>query len=115
MSFLFSGECFGLVMTLTGCMLFTEKFSVLRTVLAVLLTLAGMAGTWRTGRKGFLAFHAAAWALALLFPVLPKPLGNLFTILCAFALIPFVLNILRLIIRRLVGMDDRGDGGEKGD
>ena len=113
MSFLFSGECFGLVMTLTGCLLFTEKFSVLRTTLAVLLTVCGILVTWRTERKWFLAFHAAAWALALLLPVLPKPVQNLFTILCALALIPFVLNVLRLIIRRLVGAEDER-GGEKG-
>ena len=73
----------------------------------------GIPVTWRTERKWFLAFHAAAWALAILRPALPKPVQNLFTILCALALIPFVLNVLRLIIRRLVGMDDER-GGEKG-
>ena len=107
MPVLFSGEFFGIVTTLVGCMLFTSgDFSVFRTVLAVLLTVGGIALTLRTSRKWLLALHVLAWALALTLPFLPKPLGNLFSVLCTAALIPFVLNIFRLIIRKLVGTED---------
>ena len=114
MSILFSGEFFGIVTTLVGCMIYTSgEFSPFRTVIAVLFTLGGIALTLGTPRKWLLAVHILAWALALAMPVLPKLLGNLFSVLCTAALIPFVLNILRRIIRKLVGTEEDGprDGG----
>ena len=115
-SVLFSREFFGIVMTLTGCEVFTGgKFSVFRAVLAALLTLGGIALTLRSSRKWLLVLHVLAWAAALALPRLPKPVGNLFTILCAAALIPFVLNVIRLIFRKLAGIgESEPPDGERG-
>ncbi|MBE6726468.1 MAG: hypothetical protein E7576_14955 [Ruminococcaceae bacterium] len=113
MSVLFSGEFFGIVMTLVGCMLFTSgDFSLFRTVLAAALTLGGISVTLKTSRKWLLVLHVLAWGLALALPHLPKPVGNLYSVLCTAALIPFVLNVLRLIIRRLVGTEDNDPSGK---
>ena len=112
MSVLFSREFFGLVMTLVGCMIVSRnpEFSLFSTALAVLLTLGGMAVTLRTSRKWLLAVHIAVFASALLLPMMPKPLQNLFSVVYTAALIPFVLNIIRLLIRKMVGSEDGGDG-----
>ena len=109
MSFLFSNEFFGLVMTLFGCMIFSRapEFSLFRTILAVLLTLGGIAVTLKTTRKWLLVVHGVIWASALLLPVLPKPLQNLLSVIYTLALIPFVLNILRWFIHKKVGIDDK--------
>ncbi len=108
MSLLFSSEFFGIVTTLAGCMIYTRtsEFSLFRTIPAVLFTLGGVIITLKSGRKWLVAVHAAIWISALLLPFLPKPLQNLFSVIYALSLIPFVLNILRLIIRRLVGIED---------
>ncbi len=113
MSFLFRGEFFGLVMTLVGCMIYTRtpEFSLFRTILAVLLTLGGIVITLKTSRKWLAAIHGAVWILALLLPVLPKPLQNLLSVVFTSALIPFVLNLIRLFIRKMVGIGDDGPSG----
>ena len=117
MSFLFSGELFGIVMTMVGCMIYiqTPEFSLFRTIVAVLLTVGGIAVTLKTTRKWLLPVHALIWASALFFQVLPKPLQNLLSVIYTAALIPLVFNILRLLIRRKVGLDDNKSDGEQHD
>lgn len=108
MSILFSSAFFGIVMTLTGCMLFTSgEFSLFRTILAVLLTVGGLTLTFRSSLKWLIAVHVLAWVSALTLPLLPKPLGNLLSVLYTASLIPFVLNVLRAIIHKLVGIEDK--------
>ena len=111
MSVLFSREFFGLVMTLVGCMIYSRnpEFSLFNTIIAVLLTLGGMAVTLKTSRKWLLAVHIAAFVSALMLPVMPKAFQNLFSVIYTLALIPFVLNILRLLIRKMVGIEDSKD------
>ena len=110
-SVLFSREFFGLVMTLVGCMIYSRnlEFSLFNTIIAVLLTLGGMAVTLKTSRKWLLAVHIAAFVSALMLPVMPKAFQNLFSVIYTLALIPFVLNILRLLIRKMVGIEDSKD------
>ena len=112
MSVLFSQEFFGLVITLVGCMIYNRNpgSSLFSTILAILLTLGGITVTLKTSRKWLLAVHIAAFASALMLPVMPKALQNLFSVIYTLALIPFVLNILRLLIRKMVGIEDSKDG-----
>ena len=108
MSLLFSSEFFGIVTTMAGCMLYTRtpEFSLFRTILAVLFTLGGVIITLKSDRKWLVAVHAAIWISALLLPILPKPLQNLFSVTYALSLIPFVLNLIRFVIRKLVGIEE---------
>ena len=108
MPFLFSYEFFGIVMTLVGCLIYTSgDFAVFRTILAVLLTIGGIMLTLKTSRKWLLTVHVLMWGLALAFPLLPKPIHNWLSVLYTAALIPFVLNIIRIVIRRLVGIEEK--------
>ncbi len=108
MPFLFSHEFFGIVMTLVGCLIYTSgDFAAFRTILAVLLTIGGIVLTLKTSRKWFLTIHVLVWGFALAFPLLPKPLQNWLSVLYTAALIPFVLNIIRIVIRRLVGGEEK--------
>ena len=116
MSVLFSREFFGIVTTMVGAMIYSgaPEFSLFRAIIAAFFVVGGIVVTLGTPRKWLLAVHAPIIASAVFLWVLPKPLQNLLSVLYTAALIPFVLYILRWLIRRKVGLDDGDDGDSDG-
>ena len=112
MGVLLSGEVFGYILTMVGGTIYawTNNFSIVRTIIGVLISLGGIKISLEAfvGKKCLIG-HIMIWALILLTPVMPPALREILGVVFALAFLPFVLGIVKWIYGKLTGSDGSVD------